>query len=103
VLLDFLALMAHPLVQPDTDLAAQLVTDLNRLLAPDGWELRTSEFVSGRPVYAASHTPIGPGRMIRLEIGDDDAGKLDIALGQASWLLSENGDAMAQSLTVGPA
>lgn len=100
-LLDFLALMAHPLVQPDTDLAARLVTSLNRLLAPDGWELRTSEFISGRPVYTASQTVVGPGRMIRLEMGDDDAGKLDIALGQVHYLLGENGDAMTQSLIAG--
>ena len=101
VLLDFLAHMAHPLVQPDTDQAARLVAALNTLLAPDGWELRTGGFISGRPVYAASRTASGPGRMIRLEIGDDDAGKLDIVLGQAHHLLGENGDALAQNLILG--
>jgi hypothetical protein len=101
VLLDFLAHMAHPLVQPDTDLAARLVVALNILLAPDGWELRTGGFISGRPVYAASRAASGPGRMIRLEIGDDDAGKLDIVLGQAYHLLGENGDALARDLIVG--
>jgi hypothetical protein len=54
VLLDFLARMAHPLVRPDTGQATKLVTRLNSLLAPDGWELRASGFISGRPVYAAS-------------------------------------------------
>jgi len=49
VLLAFLAQMAHPLVQPDTEQAVRLVTQLNRLLGPDGWELRTSGFVSGGP------------------------------------------------------
>ena len=49
VLLDFLAHMAHPLVQPDSDQAARLVAALNTLLAPDGWELRTGGFISGRP------------------------------------------------------
>ena len=45
--------------------------------------------------------------MIRLEIGDNDVGKLDIVLGQAHHLLGESGDAMAQGLiagaTLGPA
>jgi hypothetical protein len=36
VLLAFLAQMAHPLVQPDTEQAVRLVTHLNRLLGPDG-------------------------------------------------------------------
>ena len=99
--LDFLALLAHPLVQPDTEQAARLVAALNVLLAPDGWELRTGSFMSGRPVYSASRAVSGPGRLIRLEIGDDDAGKLDIVLGQAHHLLGESGDAMAQGLIAG--
>jgi hypothetical protein len=98
VLLDFLAQMAHPLVDPDTDRAAQLVGALNPLLAPDGWELQTAEFMSGRPVYAGSRNRSGVGRMIRLEISDSDAGKLEIALGQAYHLLGENQDALAQEL-----
>jgi hypothetical protein len=98
VLLDFLAHMAHPLVRPDTEQAAQLVTALNVLLAPDGWQLHTGSFMSGRPVYSASPVVSGPERMIRLEIRDDDAGKLDIVLGQAHHLLGESGDAMAQDL-----
>ena len=98
VLLDFLALMAHPLVRPDTEQAARLVAALNVLLAPDGWQLRTGSFMSGRPVYSASRSVSGPGRMIRLEIGDDDAGKLDIVLGQTHHLLGEDGDALAQGL-----
>jgi hypothetical protein len=101
VVLDFLALMAHPLVQPDTEQAARLVASLNVLLALDGWELRTACLISGRPVYSASRAPSGAGRMIRLEIGDDDAGKLDIVLGQVHHLLGENGDAMAQGLIAG--
>jgi hypothetical protein len=101
VLLDFLAQMAHPLVQSNTDKAALLVTALNIRLAPDGWELRTSGFISGRPVYSAARTAKGPERMIRLEIGDDDAGKLDIVLGQTYHLLGENRDALAQGLILG--
>jgi hypothetical protein len=98
VLLAFLAQMAHPLVRPDTEQAVQLVTRLNSLLAPDGWELRTNEFLSGRPVYAPVRTANGPERMIRMQIEDDDAGKLDLVLGQAHCLLGENGDVLAQSL-----
>jgi hypothetical protein len=101
VLLDFLALMGHPLARPDTEQAARLVTSLNTLLAPDGWELRTSGFISGRPVYTPSRTASGPGRMIRLQIRDEDAGKLDIVLGQAHHLLGESGDALAQGLLLG--
>jgi len=37
----------------------------------------------------------------RLQIGDDDAGKLDIVLGQAYHLLGEKGDALAQGLILG--
>ena len=98
VLLDFLAQMAHPLVQPDTEQATRLVAALNIFLAPDGWELRTGGFISGRPVYSASRIASGPGRMIRLQIGDDDAGKLHVVLGQAHHLLGENGEVLAQGL-----
>ena len=49
VLLDFLAYMAHPVVQPDTGKAMALVTRLNSVLSPDGWELRATGFISGRP------------------------------------------------------
>jgi hypothetical protein len=41
--------------------------------------------------------------MIRLQIEDDDAGKLDLVLGQAHCLLGENGDVLAQSLILGAA
>lgn len=100
VLLGFLARMAHPLVRPDTGQVTKLVTRLNSLLAPDGWELRTSGFISGRPVYAASRIPGGPGRMIRLKIEEGDASKLDLVLGQACQLLEESGDALAEGLVM---
>lgn len=98
VLLAFLAEMAHPLVQPDTEQAAKLITRLNTLLAPDGWQLRTSRFISGRPVYIATRTLAGPGRMLRLKIENDDAGKLDLVLGQVVHLLSDSGDTRAHNL-----
>lgn len=100
MLLDFLAGMAHPLVQPDAEQAMKLVARLNSLLAPDGWELRTDGFISGRPVYTAGRTPGGLGRMIRLKVEDDDAGKLDLVLGQACHLLGDSGDALAQGLVM---
>ncbi len=98
VLLHFLAYMAHPVVQPDTGKAMALVTRLNSLLSPDGWELRATGFISGRPVYAAVRIPGGPGRMIRLEIDDGDPGKLDLVLGQACQILGDGGHALAQGL-----
>jgi hypothetical protein len=100
MLLDFLALMAHPLVQPDTEQAMKFIARLNRLLAPDGWELRTDGFISGRPVYAAASTAGGLGRMIRLKIEDDDAGKLDLVLGQACCVLGDSDDTLAQGLVM---
>lgn len=36
--------------------------------------------------------------MIHLEIGEDDAGQLDIVLGQAQHLLGENDDILGQGL-----
>jgi AbiJ-like protein len=98
VLLDFLAYMAHPVVQPDTEKAMRLVARLNSLLSPDGWELRATEFISGRPVYTAVRTPGGPGRMIRVEIIDGDTGKLDLVLGQACQILGEGGHTLVQAL-----
>jgi hypothetical protein len=98
VLLDFLAYMAHPVVQPDTEKAVSLVTRLNSLLSPDGWALRATGFISGRPVYSAVRIPGGPGRMIRLELNDGDPGKLDLVLGQACQILGGGGHALAQGL-----
>jgi hypothetical protein len=100
-LLDFLALIAHPLVRPDTEQAARLVASLNVLLTLDGWELRTDSFMSGRPIYSPSRAVSGPGRMIRLKIADDDSAKLDIVLGQTHHLLGQSGDVMSQSLIAG--
>ena len=37
----------------------------------------------GAPSKTSVRASGGPGRMIRLQIGDDDTGKLDIVLGQA--------------------
>ena len=61
VLLGFLAQMVHPVVQPDTKRAEKIVTDLNGLLAPDGWMLRPHKQISRRPVYAPARAAGGGG------------------------------------------
>src|SRR6266568_900116 len=87
VLMAFLARTVHPEVQADTGIAARDVDELNRLLAPDGWMLRASEFISGRPVYTPFFTGKTAGPSIPLPILDDDASKLDLVLGQTHLLL----------------
>ncbi|MEV5754412.1 hypothetical protein AB0L00_41920 [Actinoallomurus sp. NPDC052308] len=52
IVLDFLAQVVHPIVQPDADRASKVVADLNHFLAPDGWTLKPQKEISGRPVYA---------------------------------------------------
>jgi hypothetical protein len=52
----FLAQMVHLIVQPDTGRAAEIVCDLNRLVAPDGWMLKRQKQLSGWAVYAPART-----------------------------------------------
>jgi hypothetical protein len=59
VLLGFLAQMVHPVVQPDSERAAKIVACLNRLLAPDGWTLKSQNKISGRSVYAPARMGSG--------------------------------------------
>jgi hypothetical protein len=59
VLLGFLAQMVHPVVQPNPQRAKEIVEELNRLLAPDGWMLKPHKQMSGRPVYAPARTGTG--------------------------------------------
>jgi hypothetical protein len=75
VLLGFLAQMVHPVVQPDTDRATKIVSDLNRLLAPDGWMLRPHKQLSGRPVYAPTRT--GMGSMAPVDFAHETAARID--------------------------
>jgi AbiJ N-terminal domain 3 len=98
ILLRFLARMVHPEVQPDTDLAARQVDALNRLLGPDGWRLRASEFLSGRPIYTPIPVTSASGPTIPLPLRDDDASKLDLVLGQAHRLLDLDGQDQACDL-----
>lgn len=75
VLLGFLSQMVHPVVQPDVERAASIVSELNRLLAPDGWMLKEHKQISGRPVYAPSRISDGAG--LALSFAHDAAVRID--------------------------
>jgi len=77
ILLEFLAQVVHPVVQPDSDVVAQVVVDLNRLLAPDGWMLKQHKQISGRPVYAPARTEQNAG--IAVEFAHATATRIDAA------------------------
>lgn len=58
----FLAETVHPVVRSDEDDVAKLVTEYNRQLRPDGYQLTPASYISGKPIYAgtrntASHSP----------------------------------------------
>ena len=97
VLLAFLARTVHPEVAADVDEAMKQVEELNRLLAPDGWGLRPYDFLSGRPIYTPVRLP-PTGPLIPLPLNDDDAGKLDLVLGQTYSLLDCAGEETARDL-----
>lgn len=97
VLLAFLARMVHPEVAADVEEAMKQVEELNRLLAPDGWGLRSYEFLSGRPIYTPVRLP-PTGPLIPLPLNDDDTGKLDLVLGQTYSLLDCAGEVTARDL-----
>lgn len=61
VLLGFLAQLVHPVVQPDKSRAAEIVSKLNLMLAPDGWMLKQHKQMSGRPVYTPARAGTGSG------------------------------------------
>lgn len=75
VLLEFLAQMVHPVVQPDTTRATEIVDQLNELLAPDGWMLKPHKQMSGRPVYAPART--GAGASPAIEFAHEAAARID--------------------------
>ncbi|MEV6105848.1 Shedu anti-phage system protein SduA domain-containing protein [Streptomyces sp. NPDC051940] len=97
MLLSFLARLVHPENEPDVDQSTRRVELLNRLLGPDGWALRTFEFLSGRPIYTAVPIP-ATGPLIPLPLADDDTGKLDLVLGQIHSLLDRDGEEAARDL-----
>jgi hypothetical protein len=74
VLLGFLAQMVHPVVRPDADSAAAIVTDLNKLLAPDGWMLKPQTQLSSRPVYAPARTADAP---VAIDFAHQAAARID--------------------------
>ena len=75
VLLGFLAQVVHPVVQPDTGRAAEVVSALNGLLAPDGWMLKPHRQMSGRPVYAPART--GTGDTAAVSFAHETAARID--------------------------
>ncbi|GAA4028588.1 hypothetical protein GCM10022232_88080 [Streptomyces plumbiresistens] len=97
VLLAFLARMVHPEVAASVEEAMKQVEELNRLLAPDGWGLRSYEFLSGRPIYTPVRLP-PTGPLVPLPLNDDDTGKLDLVLGQTYSLLDCAGEETARDL-----
>ncbi|WP_241843976.1 hypothetical protein [Streptomyces sp. CB02130] len=95
--LAFLARFVHPETQPDGDHSSRHVEQLNRILGPDGWALRPFEYLSGRPIYTpAAVQATEP--LVALPLGDDDAGKLDLVLGQTYGLLDREGENAARDL-----
>ncbi|MEV4220800.1 hypothetical protein [Nonomuraea sp. NPDC049725] len=98
VLLSFLARTVHPEAQPDVDSAARQVDALNRLLEPDGWTLRTQEFLSGPPIYCPVATGKTADPVIPLPLRGDDASKLDLVLDQVHHLLDTDGHVLARDL-----
>jgi hypothetical protein len=56
--------MVHPVVQPNAERAAEIVTELNRLLAPDGWMLKEHRQMSGLPIYAPARMGTGAGAAV---------------------------------------
>lgn len=97
VLLSFLARVVHPEVAADVEEAMKHVEALNLLLAPDGWGLRAHEFLSGRPLYEPVRVPPS-GPLIPLPLEDEDAGKLDLVLGQVFSLLDCAGEEAPRDL-----
>lgn len=63
-LLRFLAETVHPVVRRNRDQVVTLVTELNKLLMLDGWELVEAEAISGRPCYAAQRMQSGAVRAV---------------------------------------
>lgn len=59
-LLAFLAEMVHPAVRVDHNEIAAMVATINRLLAPDGYELGQVGAISGRPIYGPVGRTPGP-------------------------------------------
>jgi hypothetical protein len=55
-LLRFLTEMLHPVVRASEE-AAALAATLNKMLGPDGFEIRPVDEINGQPIYGHVHTP----------------------------------------------
>jgi hypothetical protein len=77
MLLGFLAQVVHPVVQPNVERAAEIVSALDSFLAVDGWTLKQSKEMSGRPVYAPART--GTGGVVALSFAHEVAIRIDAA------------------------
>ena len=78
----FLAEMVHPVVRQDEEEVANLVSEFNRQLRPDGWQLRPVTYISGKPIYAgsriaASHSPATALGLPKRTLLDDHSALMD--------------------------
>lgn len=62
--LAFLCEMVHPVVRPDANEAASLVSDFNDQLLDDGWRLEAGKSIGGRPTYVAKSVGTLGGRSV---------------------------------------
>jgi hypothetical protein len=94
LLLGFLAQVVHSVVQPNTERAAQNVSVLNSFLAADGWMLKQSKEMSGRPVYAPART--GTGGVVAVSFAPGTGGPArpgaDLAFARCRWRQAGSGD-----------
>jgi len=67
--LEFLSQVVHPVVRPDADEVAALVSRFNDLLRPDGFKLAVERTMSGRPIYGSATVTVThqPSRALRLD------------------------------------
>lgn len=52
----FLAQTVHPVVRPDEEEVDRLVTEYNRQLRADGFQLSPASYISGKPIYGGART-----------------------------------------------
>jgi len=81
-LLRLLAESVHPAIRRDEVEARKLVKEINKILQLDGWELASTEELSGRPCYAAQRIHSGAVRAVHRAHATADA--LD-----AEWMRRE--------------
>lgn len=77
VLLEFLVQLVHPVVRPNAAEAAEIVHAVNDFLRVDGWELRPSGNMSGRPIYAPAR--LGQGAIGVVRFAHETAARVDSA------------------------